>query len=268
MLDPSVLDLERLQRELGSQRFGRSLSHCAETGSTNDDARHALAAGLPNGHVIVADAQTKGRGSRGRTWESPPDSDLYLSIIDRLPLEISELPPLTLAVGLGVADCVDMLLSAARAQVKWPNDVLIAGKKCSGVLLETSVGRVQNEGVVIGIGLNVNRTSFPSELADSATSLRLARPQSEPLERTRALSVLLECVERRVDQFVSQGAAAIAEELTPRLAYVGKRVSCPAERGWLRGVSPSGALLLETAHGLRTVIVGPVEVELLENPRS
>ncbi|MEY4576244.1 MAG: hypothetical protein RL701_947 [Pseudomonadota bacterium] len=260
------LDLTRLNRLLTTSRIGRSLQYLDETASTNDDARRALAEGASAGHTIVADAQTAGRGSRGRVWASPAGTDLYVSIIDRLQVALPDLPPLTLAVGLAVAETADELLRAAHtteitSQVKWPNDVLLAGRKCAGVLVETSVGHAATEGVIIGIGLNVNREQFPPELTATATSLRLARSTHLELDRTQALATLLKRVEARVDQFVAHGAAAIVPELEARLAYLGQRVRCNQDSGVLRGVGPSGALLLETPQGLRSCFVGPIELD-------
>lgn len=252
---PHALDLDGLAKALQTQRYGRSITHSEVTGSTNDDARAAGEAGASAGHVVVADAQTSGRGSRGRSWASPPGTDLYLSILERLPVPLSELPPLTLAVGLGVAEAVDALLQGAAppAQVKWPNDVQIGGKKCAGILIEASTGSPKGDAVVIGIGLNVNRTVFPPELADNATSLSL---QGTPLDRSHALQVLLQHVERRVDDFVRNGAASTVRALTPRLALLGRAARCDEQNGVVRGVAESGALLFETANGVEHVIAG------------
>ncbi|HET8932882.1 MAG TPA: biotin--[acetyl-CoA-carboxylase] ligase [Polyangiales bacterium] len=255
----SALDLERLAKQLQTQRYGRSIAYRALTASTNDDAREARSAGAEPGHVVVADAQSAGRGSRGRVWSSPSGTDLYLSIVDRLPLALAELPPLTLAVGLGVADAVDQLLagsSAPRAEVKWPNDVQIAGKKCAGILVEASTGLPGGDAVVIGIGLNVNRTEFPAELEGAATSLRLSHGDAELFDRSHALQVLLECVEERVDGFVHRGAAATVQALLPRLALLGQPARCDDVEGVVRGVEPTGALLFETGRGVERVVAG------------
>ena len=260
----SALDLERLQRELATTRIGRSLQYLDRTRSTNDDARNAIASSIASGHTIVADAQDAGRGSRGRPWESPAGTDLYVSIVERLPLSLAELPPLTLAVGLAVADTADALLrdtGAPASRLKWPNDVLIDGKKCAGVLIETSTGLAGGDAVVIGIGLNVNRSEFAPELQALATSLSLADPKHAPLDRTRALALLLSYVEARVDEFVTQGATAIVRALEPRLALMNKRVRVEALEGVVRGVAPSGALLLDTDYGLRHVIAGRPELQ-------
>lgn len=262
-----MLELDVTQ--LTTTRYGHTLEARAETDSTNDDAKRALSSGAASGHVIVADAQRTGRGSRGRVWSSPASTDLYLSIVDRLPVALPDLPPLTLAVGLAVAEAADAILGRSPdeplCQVKWPNDVLLGGRKCAGVLLETSsAGGHHVQGVVIGIGLNINRTAFPDALRDSATSLQLFRMGEQasppPLDRARALCTLLERVQARVDDFVAQGAACIAHALAPRLAHLGKRVRCDQLQGTLRGVADSGALLLETPTGVRELVVGPIEL--------
>jgi BirA family biotin operon repressor/biotin-[acetyl-CoA-carboxylase] ligase len=260
----SALSLERVSAALTTQRYGRSLRHLTNTDSTNDDARREVESGAVNGHVVVADAQARGRGSRGRTWSSPAGTDLYVSIVDRVPVALVELPPLTLAVGLGVAEAVDQLLGsdAAASQVKWPNDVLLDGKKCAGILIEASTDAYGVTSVVIGIGLNVNRMEFPDELRALATSLRLQHSTSEPLDRNLALAVLLDNVERWVDRFVREGAASSVAALTPRLALLGRRARCgehPDNIGIVRGVDPSGALLLETARGVTQLIAGRLE---------
>jgi BirA family biotin operon repressor/biotin-[acetyl-CoA-carboxylase] ligase len=258
----SPLDVQRLQRELRTTRYGRSLDHRLDTGSTNDDARAALAAGAVSGHAVCAEAQTAGRGSRGRQWASPAGTDLYVSIVDRIAVAPAQLPPLTLAVGLAVAESCDALLAgrgAPPSQVKWPNDVLIAGKKCAGVLLESNLGHRDSEGVVIGIGLNVNRASFPVELQPTATSLHLCQPTPQRIDRTQALATLLDHVERRVEEFTEHGAAAIVRVLQLRLAYLGLRVSCDGVPGIVRGLAPTGGLLFETELGTNEIHVGRLE---------
>jgi len=254
-----VLELtpERILPALTTARYGRSLRALASTGSTNDDARADGAAGAASGHLVLADAQTGGRGSNGRSWQSPEGLDLYLSIVDRPPLAMAQLPPLTLAVGLGVASAVERLLGEGiRCEVKWPNDVLLDGKKCAGILVEATTLGSAVELVVIGIGLNVNRLSFPDALASNATSLRATRPDQAPFDRLAVLATLLAAVEHEVDRFVAAGPAAVAHALAPRLAFVGRQVRCGDVEGILRGVSDGGALRLQTSQGLRELHAG------------
>ncbi|MGD8858973.1 MAG: biotin--[acetyl-CoA-carboxylase] ligase [Myxococcales bacterium] len=246
---------ERVARHLWSERFGRSLRVLAETDSTNDDALQDARGGAADGHVVVADSQRAGRGSNGRTWASPAGTDLYLSIVTRPQLSLPQLPPLTLAVGLAVADAAAELTRAAApdgeslaTEVKWPNDVWLAGRKTAGILIEASSNGAELGPVIIGIGLNVNRERWPEPLQDSATSLRLASGSRAPLDRARTLGVLLRHVERWVDRFTGpDGAEHVARSLDSRLALRGRAVRCGDARGVVRGVAPNGALILEVA---------------------
>ncbi|HKP57456.1 MAG TPA: biotin--[acetyl-CoA-carboxylase] ligase [Polyangiales bacterium] len=247
-LDPAAL--------LRTERYGRSFVSLAETGSTNDAARTAALGGAPNGHVVSAEQQLQGRGSNGRAWSSPPGLDLFVSIVDRPAIALPQLPPLTLAVGLGVAQAVDALLRASPAQVKWPNDVLLHGKKCAGILVEASTSGVTVESLVIGIGLNVNRLEFEPELREIATSLRAERPGHAELDRAQVLAQLLASVEAQVDRFVALGPSVIVAELARRLALIGQRARCGDVFGVVLGVSPGGALLMRTETGVRELHAG------------
>lgn len=265
IVGPIVVGLDdvRISSFLATQRFGRSIEVRAETISTNDDAREAADRGAPSGHVVVADAQTGGRGSRGRTWSSPAGVDLYLSIVERVTLSPAELPLVTLAVGLGVTDAILALAPGlasigAGVQLKWPNDAWIDRKKTAGILVESSSSGSRQGPVVIGIGLGVNRVAFPAELSGEATSILLASAgrSSEPLDRSLALATLLLHVERAIDALVSEGASATVARLRARMALVGQRVRVDDVEGTLLGLTEQGALRLGTASGERVVIAG------------
>jgi BirA family biotin operon repressor/biotin-[acetyl-CoA-carboxylase] ligase len=251
------LHASRLEPQLTTQRYGRSRSALDETGATNYDARADAASGAASGHVVVADLQTTGRGSNGRAWSSPRGEDLFVSIVDRPALSLAQLPPLTLAVGLGVAEAVETLLDLPGAcLVKWPNDVWLHRKKCAGILVETSASGASVESVVIGIGLNVNRLEFGDELREIATSLRANRPDHGKFDRAAVLARLLLAVETQVDRFVAEGPSAIVRSLEPRLAMIGERARCGEVEGEVAGVSASGALLMRTDRGLVEVHAG------------
>jgi BirA family biotin operon repressor/biotin-[acetyl-CoA-carboxylase] ligase len=166
---------------------------------------------------------------------------------------MATLPTLTLAVGLGVADAVDELLGGRRASVKWPNDVWVDRKKISGVLVEATTVGGETSAIVIGIGLNVNRTDFDGEHASSATSLRLASDPSvelaAELDREHALCTLLAHVERMVDRWAIEGPSAIVPAVEARLALRGEPVTHDGLPATLLGLAPSGALRLQTEAG-------------------
>lgn len=248
---------EAIAALLTTARYGRSLDVRERTRSTNDDARAAAESGAPDGHVVVADAQDSGRGAHGHSWSSPAGTDLYLSIVDRPAIPVRQLPQITLAVGLGVADCVQAL-TARPALLKWPNDVLVhdghAERKCAGILVETTSLAAQLGAVVIGIGLDVNRAQFDGELAHIATSL--ARLCGRPLDRGAVLARLLHEVETWVDRLVRVGGAPIVAALTERLTWRGEQVVCGDVSGELLGVDASGALRIATSSGVRTLASG------------
>jgi BirA family transcriptional regulator, biotin operon repressor / biotin---[acetyl-CoA-carboxylase] ligase len=254
------LTRERVQSLLTTRRLGRSLTLQASTGSTNDDARRAASEGCADGHLIQADTQTQGRGSRGRTWLSPPGSDLYFSIVARLALPPPSLPPLTLVVGLAAAETIDALLREAgtprghTAQVKWPNDVWLGGHKLVGILVESASLGDQFEPVVIGVGINVNRLEFPSDLEVPASSLALAAGCD--LARARVLADFCNRLEPRLDEFVRHGPGAAIDALNERLALRSQRATCGELTGVVERVATSGALLMHTAEGPRECLSG------------
>lgn len=249
------LDPARIQSLLATKCYGRSLTVLETTDSTNDDARAAIEQGAPDGHVIVADSQRTGRGSRGNVWSSPAGKDLFLSIIDRPNLMPRQLPLLSLAVGLGVAHAVEKLVGASpRSLVKWPNDVWLGERKCAGILTETAS---KHPGVVvIGIGLNVNRRQWPGELSNIATSLVQAAQFTRDIDRARAISLLLQEVERWVAVLVEQGAKPIVAALEKRLTLRGMPVTCGQVQGTLIGVAENGAARIMTPEGSRDVVTG------------
>ncbi len=257
--DEAVQDLApgAIQSRLTTQRYGRSLRVVSCTGSTNEDAQNDVKAGVPDGHVVVADCQRAGRGSHGRSWSSPPGTDLYVSVVDRPQVAPALLPPLTLAVGLAVAETVEALVDKPDCtRVKWPNDVWLHGRKCAGILVETAHTGSLLEPVVIGIGLNVNRRKWPAELRATAISMASARGPGQRLDRALALCELLAHVEKWVDGFVRRGAGFVVEALQNKLALKGETVTCDGVHGRLVGVSESGAVCIETEDGKRELLAG------------
>jgi len=227
---------------LETERLGRSLVVLEETASTMDDARAALDAGVAEGHVVVADRQRAGRGSRGRSWSSPSGAGLWFSVALR---EVS--PMLTLATGLAVADEVTSHV-APEVRIKWPNDVYVGGRKIAGILVETRSRGARIEGCVVGVGVNVGRRTFPPEV--EATSLAL-----EGVEVTR--SAMLASLLGRMERWYARLAepAAVVRALDARLLWRGERVRCDEVVGVLRGVAEDGALRI----GDREVRAGRLE---------
>jgi BirA family biotin operon repressor/biotin-[acetyl-CoA-carboxylase] ligase len=228
---------------LGSERI--ELDVCE---STNDIALHHAKEGASHGTIVLADAQTAGRGRLGRTWSSPPGTNIYLSAIVRAPRPIAELAPMTLAIGIGVVDAV-RAAGVANAALKWPNDVVVpfgrGAKKLAGILCE-----VGGEGcVVAGIGVNVNMTDMPAEIAERATSIAHARGAA--IDRAAFLETLLHTLEPWIDRFIAGGVPAIAtaweERMAPDLML---RVERDGIIGTPIGLDRDGALKLRDASGV------------------
>jgi len=251
----SDLTRERVDALLTTRRLGRSLTLKESTESTNDDARRAATVGCADGHVVLAETQTRGRGSRGRAWLSPAGSDLYFSIAVSLAVPAASLPPLTLVVGLAATEALDEFLpSAPRALVKWPNDVWCGGHKLVGILVEATSLGAQREPLVIGVGINVNRRAFPPDLQVPASSLALL--SGAPVDRSRVLAGFLNRLEPLLESFERDGPAAVIAAINARLALRGERASCGDVTGVVTRVGESGALLLQTPLGERECISG------------
>ena len=210
-------------------RLGRPRLHLRETGSTNARARELAAAGAPHGTIVTADLQTAGRGRQGRAWTTPAGQALAVSLVVRDPD-----PLLSLRAGLAVAD-----LAGPGARVKWPNDVLLDGRKVAGVLVE---GRPQEHWAVVGMGVNaaLDLAALPAELHGRAGTLGL-RPRDLP----RALAQLMEALEMRL----GEPPPAVLEALRARDALAGRPVRWEGGSGTAAGIAPDGALLVRLDGG-------------------
>jgi len=223
--------------------------YCRSVGSTNELARELAAAGAAEGTLVLADEQTAGRGRLGRSWLSPAGSSLLLSLIFRPPWTPQQAGRLTMICSLAAAEAIEAQ-TGLTVNLKWPNDVLIGGRKVGGVLAELSVMGDVLDYVVAGLGLNVNfdPAQMP-QLGNSATSL--ARELGRPVSRLELLSAFL----RRVESSYRRALAGWMphEAWAARLETLGRwvQVITPAgqEDGLAEAVDADGALLLRRADG-------------------
>lgn len=216
--------------------------------STNDEIRTLAQAGAAAGRVVVAENQTAGRGRRGAAWFSPSGESLAFSILVR-PQEPKALwPRLALAAGLAVAEAIDGL--CPHVGIKWPNDVWIQQRKVAGILVEAGA-----DFAIVGIGLNINTTHFPPEVADVATSLKIETGCEQ--SRPEQLAAVLQHFARRQSQIGSEFEEILAA-IRLRCVLTGNRVSLstPAgpKTGIVEGIAPGGELMLRTATGLERLI--------------
>ncbi len=233
-----------------------------ECGSTNDEAARLARAGARHGTIVIAESQRAGRGRDGRTWVSPPGLGLYLSAVVRPPLPLALVPPMTLAIGVGLCDAIRTV--GADATLKWPNDVLVGGRKLAGVLVEAQSQGTRLEAVVVGIGVNIGG-ELPSDVANTAITLEEAAGQT--IHRDRFVTTLLEHVEHWIDRYIASGLPAVSAAWQERMAkHLMARASSTARGesmivGEVAGLDGDGALLLRDDRGtLHRVRSGDVEV--------
>jgi BirA family biotin operon repressor/biotin-[acetyl-CoA-carboxylase] ligase len=220
--------------------IGSPRVHHRVTDSTNERAKELAATGAPHGTLVTADEQTAGRGRQGRVWTAAPRSAVLMSVVLR---ELDERLPLTAAVA--VADALP-----AEAAIKWPNDVWIGGRKVAGILVE---GRPQEGWAVLGVGLNVGTERFPAELAETATSLRLAGIEDDT-------EAVLAATLRSLDAWLGAPPARVLEAWRSLDALKGERVRWADGEGIADGIDDSGALQVETPAGPVTLDAGEVHL--------
>jgi len=248
--------------------LGRPVHHFVRVGSTNDVARELACGGAAEGTLVIAEEQTAGRGRLGRHWWAPPGSCLLLSLIFRPPLTPTQAQQLTMIAGLACAEAVEAQ-TGLRPGLKWPNDLVLEGRKLAGILTELEVVGEQLVFAVVGIGLNVNvdfrRQAMDSELQH--TAIGLSQALGHPVDRLALLNELLVRLERRYE-LLRKGKSPHAE-WAARLVTLGRVVrvtpSLALQReervleGRAVGVDEDGALLLRLADGhLERVLAGDV----------
>lgn len=240
---------------LGTQRI--VLDECA---STNDEAARLARAGANHGTVVIARSQTAGRGREGRVWQSPPDTGLYFSAVVRPPLPLAYVPPMTLAIGIGLCDAVRSF--APAAVLKWPNDLLVDSRKLAGVLVESQSRGTRLEAAIVGIGVNLTGT-LPDEVA--STAITLAEASGSTPDRERFIDLLCEHVERWIDRYVAIGLPSIVpawhDRMAPNLMARSHATDGAAVVGEVAGLDVDGSLLLRDSDGcLHRVRSGDVEM--------
>lgn len=221
-------------------------------------AREWADEGAPHGALVLAEEQTTGRGRRGRQWVSAYGKNLLMTLILKPDLPEKHLSLIPLLVGLAIAEACESLITRS-ARIKWPNDVLIEGRKVAGILVEQSR---QNDVplILLGIGLNVNQMDFDETEAPNPTSLALEF--GSPVPRSQVLNALLHSLEQRL-AVLERNVSTVVDDINQRLAFRGERVARIADEerveGIVRDVSNDGSLRLETREGNVFIYAGDVE---------
>ncbi|MGD0202002.1 MAG: biotin--[acetyl-CoA-carboxylase] ligase [Bryobacteraceae bacterium] len=231
---------------------GRRIVWLDVCSSTMREASRLAAEGAPSGAAVVCEEQTAGQGRHGRVWRSERASGLYVSVVLRPGLPEASAPLLTLALGLAAGEAIARA-SGLGCDLRWPNDVLIGGKKCAGILVQA-----QGPAFIAGIGINVNHAAFPPELAPLATSLRLA--SGRPHSRELLLVGLLRAVDSFTRMLAEGGPGPLLRAFAQASSYArGKRVVAGDGESLVEGVTdgldPSGFLYIRKDDGTRTLVL-------------
>lgn len=257
---PDLLHADDLLARLGKTRtIGRDIRVFNETTSTNDMAERLARDGVKEGVVVFAESQVKGRGRLGRRWLSPAGKGLWFSVLLRPDLRPLAATQLTVAAATAVARAIQ-LHTSLDTDIKWPNDILINGRKAAGILTELNAELDQVKYVIIGIGVDVNLTAgeFPPDLRKLATSLLIEAGQS--IDRAELAAVILRELDRDYGLIGAGRFETVADEWEARCKTLGHNVTINIGARQIQGRAESldadGALLLRTQHGLLERIIG------------
>ena len=256
------LSEEMLKSIRRTKWIGEEICYFPVVDSTNVKARQLAAEGYPTGTLVIAEQQEAGRGRRGRNWESAQGAGIFMTLMLKPKIDPNNASMLTLVTALAVSAAITRQ-TGRKADIKWPNDIVMNGKKVCGILTEMSMQNSQVEHIVIGIGVNVHNESFPEELSKMATSLYLET--GEHWNRAALIEEIGECFERYYAIFLkTEELSGLVEEYDAHLVNRDQivRVLDPKEPflGKARGITDRGELIVDTEESRRLVSAGEVSV--------
>ena len=261
---PDILRPEEIKIGLGTKILGREIYAFEQVDSTNDLAKKKAAEGVSHGTVVVADRQLKGRGRLGRPWASPPGSGLWLSVVLRPPLKPFLAPQLIFVSAVAVCRSIRDY-TGLSATIKWPNDILLNGKKVCGILTELSAEIDIINYIIIGIGINVNQEMdhFPPELQEKAISLAWAGKTK--YNRVGLMQAVLKELEKEYELYLTEGFSAVLKHWRSLNSTLGQEVMVSSTgesfRGIAEDINEEGCLMVRTKEGkLCSVMVGDVSL--------
>ena len=247
---PDTPSQVEVQTGLQTKDLGRQIHYFHSIDSTQFKAHELAKEGVPHGTVIIADQQKGGKGRMGRPWHSPAGTGIWMSIILRPELPLYRCPQLTLITAVAVVQAIREA-TGVRAEIKWPNDILVKQKKICGILTELNAETDHINYLIIGIGMNVNAENFPIELRDIATSLRIQT--GENVKRIPLIQRILENLEKLYQLYLEYGFSPIKSLWEAHADTIGKRVVLRQPHGSLEGlavgINEEGILLVRKDNG-------------------
>jgi len=263
-MDRIQFDAVALQSRLTGRRIGCRLHYEETVDSTNRVAMELAQGGAPEGTVVLADRQTAGRGRLQRSWQSPPGCNLYLSVILRPAIPPHDAAQITLLAGVAVAEAISAVCPE-RVGIKWPNDLLIGGRKVCGILTEAKMAMGRIDSVIVGVGLNVNIDSADFDPAHRETATSLREETGRDHSREDLLFLLCERFDQWYEIFLHDGFAPVREGWLARAEMAGKRLRIlfldEMQEGVFAGIDRDGALLIADEKGaVRRITAGDATI--------
>ncbi len=260
-----MIEAKEIVRGLECSRFGRKAYTFETIDSTNNCARTLAECDAPEGALVFAEEQTAGKGRSGRTWVARPGENLTFSIVLRPAFPPEQINLFPLGVAVAVAEGIHRS-TGLTVECKWPNDLMLAGRKCAGILMESALAGNGFAYIILGIGINVNQREFPEALRERATSLALHA--GHDLDRTGILQGVLGSLERAYDTYTASGFQGVLPAWLARAQMIGARVAVDMQgsivNGTVTGISPEGGLQLHTATGDLTLFAGDVTIVTMD----
>lgn len=259
---PDVMDETELQSIRTTQWAGQEIFYFDTIDSTNTKAKELAENGYPGGTLVVADQQLAGRGRRGRGWESPAGSGIFMTLLLKPDMNPNHASMLTLVAALATAKAITEV-TGTETKIKWPNDIVIGGRKICGILTEMSAQFDYINHIVIGIGINVHNESFPEEIAQTASSLLIECKRR--FHRADIIEKFLEHFEKYYAVFLeTEDLSGLIREYNAILVNMQKnvRVLDPKEpfEGKAMGITKNGELIVDTWESRKLVSSGEVSV--------
>lgn len=263
--EPDLVTPDRVSPLLDTEWAARNIVFYEKTDSTNIRAKALGDEGAAHGTLVIAEQQSSGRGRRGKSWVSPPGESIYMSLLLKPDIIIGNASMLTLVAAMAIAKAVERLPGEAVAcGIKWPNDIIVGGKKICGILTEMSTEADYINSIVIGMGINVNASFFAPEVAQVATSLKLETGST--YVRAKLIADIMICFEQYYQVFIrTQDMSGLVEEYNSMLLNCGRQVRViENDREWIgtaQGITHTGALSVIDEQGkCREIISGEVSV--------
>ncbi|MEH7642638.1 biotin--[acetyl-CoA-carboxylase] ligase, partial [Bacillus pumilus] len=247
-----------------TESFGSHIYFQKEVASTQLIAHDLVNEGAPHGTLVVSDHQTNGKGRLQRMWHSPNGTGIWMSLILRPEIPLHKAPQMTLLASVAIAEAIAEQTGLSPS-IKWPNDILLNGKKVVGILTELKAEADQVHAVIIGPGINVNQTAddFPDELKDVATSLRMEL--NEKVDRAALIQQIMSTFEKRYADYMKQGFAPIKQLWESFAMTIGQHIVARTVNGQYTGkalgINEEGVLLLETEEGIQKIYSADIEIK-------